>query len=80
MPYNLFLNCALVKLRQASIPKSRGSDNPRAKSCFQSRVAFPANILDTFPIVRRRDKAAFGHYRTKAMVLAAGDTDVDGAV
>ena len=41
-----------------------------------------AYILDTFPIVRRHDKAAFGHYRTKAMVLAyynalnAGDTDV----
>ena len=29
-----------------------------------------AYILDTFPIVRRHDKAAFGHYRTKAMVLA----------
>ena len=45
-----------------------------------------AYILDTFPIVRRHDKAAFGHYRTKAMVLAyynalaAGDTDVDVAV
>ena len=43
-------------------------------------------ILDTFPIVRRHDKAAFGHYRTKEMVLAyysaldAGDTDVDVAV
>ena len=45
-----------------------------------------AYILDTFPIVRRHDKAAFGTYRTKAMVLAyynalaAGDTDVDVAV
>ena len=45
-----------------------------------------AYILDTFPIVRRHDKAAFGHYRTKDMVLAyynalaAGDTDVDVAV
>ena len=44
-----------------------------------------AYILDTFPIVRRHDKAAFGHYRTKAMVLAyynalnAGDTDVEVA-
>ena len=43
-------------------------------------------ILDTFPIVRRHDEAAFGHYRTKDMVLAyynalaAGDTDVDVAV
>ena len=43
-------------------------------------------ILDTFPIVRRHDKAAFGHYRTKAMVLAyynalaAGDTDTDMAL
>ena len=45
-----------------------------------------AYILDTFPIVRRHDKAAFGHYRTKDMILAyynalaAGDTDVDVAV
>ena len=44
-----------------------------------------AYILDTFPIVRRHDKAAFGHYRTKDMVLAyynalaAGDTDVEVA-
>jgi len=45
-----------------------------------------AYILDTFPIVRRHDKAAFGHYRTKDMVLAyynalnAGDTDAEVAV
>ena len=45
-----------------------------------------AYILDTFPIVRRHDKAAFGNYRTKAMVLAyynalnAGDTSTDVAV
>ena len=44
-----------------------------------------AYILDTFPIVRRHDKAAFGTYRTKDMVLAyynalaAGDTDVEVA-
>ena len=43
-------------------------------------------ILDTFPIVRRHDEAAFGHYRTKAMILAyfnalaAGDTTTDVAV
>ena len=29
-----------------------------------------AYILDTFPIVRKHDKAEFGHYRTKDMVLA----------
>ena len=45
-----------------------------------------AYILDTFPIVRRHDEAAFGNYRTKDMVLAyynalaAGDTDVKVAV
>ena len=45
-----------------------------------------AYILDTFPIVRRHDQAAYGHYRTKAMVLAyynalaAGDTDTVVAV
>jgi len=45
-----------------------------------------AYILETFPIVRRHDEAAFGHYRTKEMVLAyynalaAGDTEVKVAV
>ena len=45
-----------------------------------------AYILDTFPIVRRHDKAAFGNYRTKEMILAyynalnAGDTSTDVAV
>ena len=45
-----------------------------------------AYILDTFPIVRRHDQAAFGHYRTKDMVLAyynalaAVDTTTDVAV
>ncbi len=45
-----------------------------------------AYILDTFPIVRRHDKAAFGAYRTKEMVLAyynalaAGDTETDVAL
>ena len=43
-------------------------------------------ILGTLPFVRRHDKAAFGTYRTKDMVLAyynaltAGDTDIDVAV
>ena len=45
-----------------------------------------AYILDTFPIVRRHDEAAFGTYRTKEMILAyynaldAGDTDTDVAI
>ena len=45
-----------------------------------------AYILDTFPIVRRRDMAAYGHNHTKAMILAyftapvAGDTTTDVAV
>ena len=40
-----------------------------------------AYILDTFPIVRQQDEAAFGDYRTKTLVLAymnalaAGDID-----
>jgi hypothetical protein len=32
-----------------------------------------AYILDTFPIVRRKDEARFGEYRTKRMVLEAYD-------
>ena len=45
-----------------------------------------AYVLDTFPIVRRQDEAAFGSYRTKDMILAymnaltAGDTETNVAV
>ena len=43
-------------------------------------------VLDTFPIVRREDEKAFGHYRTQDMILAymnalaAGDTETRVAV
>ena len=43
-------------------------------------------VLDTFPIVRREDEAAFGKYRTRDMTLAymnalaAGDVEVRVAV
>ena len=43
-------------------------------------------ILDTFLIVRHRNKAASGNYRTKTITLAyhnalaAGDTTTDAAV
>ena len=76
---------AEVESRPSLNPKNHGSDNPRAKSSFQSGVALAAYILDTFPIVRHHDKAAFSHYRTKDMVLAyynalaAGDTEAEVA-
>lgn len=47
----------------------------------ETAVTHAAYILDTFCIVRKHDEFAFGHYRTKEMVLAyynalaAGDTD-----
>ena len=43
-------------------------------------------VLDTFPIVRREDEAAFSHYRTRDLILAymnalsAGDTETVVAV
>ena len=43
-------------------------------------------MLDTFPIVRREDVAAFGSYRTEDLILAymnalaAGDTETNVAV
>ena len=43
-------------------------------------------VLDTFPIVRRGDKAAFGRYHTRDLILAymsalaAGDTETEVAV
>ena len=37
-----------------------------------------AYVLDTFPIVRRQDEAAFGLYRTKDMILAYMNALEDG--
>ncbi len=43
-------------------------------------------VLDTFPIMRREDEKAFGHYRTRSLTLAymnalkAGDTETQVAV
>jgi hypothetical protein len=31
----------------------------------------PATILETFPIVKRKDEAKYGEYRTKRLVLEA---------
>ena len=45
-----------------------------------------AYILSTFPIIKRKDEAEFGRYRTKELILAymnalaAGDTDAHMAV
>ena len=66
--------------------RKKGPDRWRPKNRIQYEFALAAYILDTFPIVRRHDEAAFGHYRTKTMVLAyfnalaAGDTSTDVAV
>ena len=54
-------------------------------AAWQQSLSQPAGF-NSFPIVRRHDKAAFGTYRTKDMVLAyynalnAGDTDTDVAL
>ena len=43
-------------------------------------------VLDTFPIMRREDEKAFGHYRTRSLTLAymnalkAGDAETRVAV
>ena len=43
-------------------------------------------VLGTFPIVRKEDEAAFGHYRTRDLILAymnalsAGDTETQVAI
>ena len=55
---------------------------PPRRSLPRRRRLHPRHL----PIVRRHDEAAFGHYRTKAMILAyfnalaAGDTTTDVAV
>ncbi|WP_298068443.1 hypothetical protein [uncultured Mailhella sp.] len=49
------------------------------KPCAALTADFPTPrhavdyIMDTFPIVRRKDEAAYGSYRTKERILAAYD-------
>ena len=37
-------------------------------------------MLDTFPIVRRKDEAAFGEFRTKRLILEAYDAMAEATV
>ena len=39
-----------------------------------------AYVLDTFPIVRRKDEAAFGEFRTKRLILEAYDAMAEATV
>ena len=45
------------------------ADLARLKASFPTPRDAVAYIMDTFPIVRRRDEAKFGEYRTKRVIL-----------
>lgn len=66
---------AIVESKRWSRPLDRGNAGNRIE---RDDAAY---ILDTFPIVRAADEAAFGRYRTRELVLAymhaiaAGDID-----
>ena len=65
-----------------SAPASTPSTSTSTASPGRTR----AYVLDTFPIVRREDEAAFGRYRTQELILAymnalaAGDVETRVAV
>ena len=74
--YYLFHSCSSVKLRQSSIPKNHGQDNPLAKFSFQSGVTLAACILDTFPIFRLIAKVISFSLETVKIVRALPDLRV----
>lgn len=57
----------------------RSSESEPAEDLARLKASFPtprdaiAYIMDTFPIVRRRDEEKFGDYRTKLMILRIYD-------
>ena len=60
----------------ASRTSASGRQLPLTENCWDA-----AYVLDTFPIVRRQDEAAYGTFRTHDLIiaymnaLAVGDTD-----
>ncbi len=63
--FHLYLGTADEWKRSASPELLRALPTPR------DAVAY---IMDTFPIVKRKDEEAHGHYRTKDRILALYDT------
>jgi hypothetical protein len=66
------------------LPAEKGGDwrppeGETAEDLTRLRASFPsprdavAYIMDTFPIVRRKDEAKYGSYRTKELILAEYD-------
>ncbi|GJL59764.1 MAG: hypothetical protein NPIRA03_26210 [Nitrospirales bacterium] len=55
----------------------RADDLARLKANFPTPRDAVAYIMDTFPIVRRRDEEKFGEYRTKRVILEIYDAIAD---
>ena len=76
---------ATTARRSRGIPRSAATYAPVSTPSTSTSTVCPredaAYILDTFPIVRRHDEAAYGSYGTRDLILAymnalaAGDTE-----
>ena len=53
--------------------RSTEEDLKRLKESFAKPRDAVDYIMDTFPIVKRKDEAAYGSYRTKEMILQIYD-------
>ena len=53
--------------------RRRDEDLKRLKESFPKPRDAVDYIMDTFPIVKRKDEAAYGSYRTKEMILQIYD-------
>jgi hypothetical protein len=67
-----------VRFVKGSVARGSGAGKPMSKPkqslCPASSIWVPAGyIMDTFPIVRRKDEAAYGEYRTKRLILERYD-------
>jgi hypothetical protein len=50
-----------------------GADNPRLRDLFPSPRDAVNYVMETFPIVKRKDEQAHGEYRTKQVILELYD-------
>ena len=54
-------------------PSKWGADSPRLREMFPTPLDAVDYIMETFPIVKRKDEQAHGEYRTKRVILEIYD-------
>jgi hypothetical protein len=72
------LDAAFFHLYLGTADEWKRSASPELLQALPTPRDAVAYIMDTFPIVKRKDEDAHGHYRTKDRILALYDTLTNG--